>query len=196
MTQAYGTRPSRQGARSGALSGTADQGSAITPYDSSANLYSAWGSSKSPDRGICTKVYDKNTGEVSRRGRVRLSHNNPIFVAERDWGEMPEAVEAMRTLRKAKPQGPLRAVSACDPLNLVVVLTTRRASARRAGQSYRVQGRRPVGIGRGGELRWYADADEATLEARCRAALVSKRRRRRMGPLRSPHTRRNSGLIN
>ena len=31
-----------------------------------------------------------------RRGRDELSHNNPIFVAERDWGAMPVGVGSGR----------------------------------------------------------------------------------------------------
>jgi ATP-dependent Lhr-like helicase len=55
------------------------------------------------------------------RGEIRAGRFVAGFVGEQF--ALPEAVEAMRAVRKALPSEELIAVSACDPLNLAGVLT-------------------------------------------------------------------------
>ncbi|MFQ5793122.1 MAG: hypothetical protein ACE5JI_21845, partial [Acidobacteriota bacterium] len=55
------------------------------------------------------------------RGEIRGGRFVDGFVGEQF--ALPEAVEALRSLRKSEPKRGLLSISACDPLNVVGVLT-------------------------------------------------------------------------
>ena len=96
------------------------------------------------------------------RGEIRGGRFVTGFVGEQF--ALPEAVDAMRALRKAKPQGRLTAVSACDPLNLVGVLTPGARVPAVVGNHVVFRDGVPVASIEGGEIRFYYDADDAVRE--------------------------------
>ena len=55
------------------------------------------------------------------RGEIRGGRFLAGFVGEQF--ALPEAVESLRAVRKQEPNGQMVAVSACDPLNVVGILT-------------------------------------------------------------------------
>ena len=78
---------------------------------------------------------------------------------------LPEAVESLRTRRKAEPDGRLIAVSACDPLNLAGVLTPGPRIPALLGNLVVFRDGVPLASLQGGEPQFHADADEASRSA-------------------------------
>ena len=104
---------------------------------------------------------------VYRRAEARGEIRGGRFVAG-FMGEqfaLPEAVDALRTVRRAEPDGRLTAVSACDPLNLAGVLTPGPRVPPVPGNRVVFRDGVPVASLHGGELQWRADADEPTRSA-------------------------------
>ena len=97
------------------------------------------------------------------RGEIRGGRFVTGFVGEQF--ALPEALETLRSVRKAKPQGRLTAVSACDPLNLVGVLTPGPRVPAVLGNHIVFRDEVPLAAIEGGELTSYEDADEATRSA-------------------------------
>ena len=58
---------------------------------------------------------------LEARGEIRGGRFVAGFVGEQF--ALPEAVEMLRRIRSTEPKGRLTAVSACDPLNIVGILT-------------------------------------------------------------------------
>jgi len=78
---------------------------------------------------------------------------------------LPEAVEALRTLRKTEPDGRLIAVSACDPLNLAGALTPGPRVPALLGNLVVFRDGVPLASLQGGEPQFQANADEASRSA-------------------------------
>ena len=97
------------------------------------------------------------------RGEIRGGRFVMGFVGEQF--ALPEAVDAMRTLRKTQPQGRLTAVSACDPLNLVGVLTPGARVPAVAGNRVVFRDGVPVASIEGDEVRFYGDAGDDVRES-------------------------------
>jgi len=96
------------------------------------------------------------------RGEIRGGRFVTGFVGEQF--ALPEAVDAMRTLRKTQPQGRLTAVSAYDPLNLVGVLTPGARVPAVAGNRVVFRDGVPVASIEGDEVRFYGDANDDARE--------------------------------
>ena len=94
------------------------------------------------------------------RGEIRGGRFVAGFVGEQF--ALPEAVETLRAVRKAQPDGRLAAVSACDPLNLVGILTPGPRVPAMLGNRVVYQDGVPLASLQGGELEWHAEVDEAT----------------------------------
>ena len=102
--------------------------------------------------------------QVYRRAEARGEIRGGRFVA-RFVGEqfaLPEAVEKLRTLRKASPDGRLLTVSACDPLNLAGILTPGPRVPALLGNRVVFSSGMPVASLQGGELHWHSEPDEST----------------------------------
>ena len=97
------------------------------------------------------------------RGEIRGGRFVAGFVGEQF--ALPEAVDKLRTLRKAKPDGKLIAVSASDPLNLVGVLTPGPRVPALLGNSVVFRDGVPLASLQSGEIQFHGDADEATRSA-------------------------------
>ena len=101
--------------------------------------------------------------QVYRRAEARGEVRGGRFVAG-FMGEqfaLPEAVEALRGVRRAEPTGEMVAVSACDPLNLVGVLTPGPRVPAVLGNRVVFRDGVPVASLQGGTLHPGPDLDEA-----------------------------------
>ena len=121
------------------------------------------------------------------RGEIRGGRFVTGFVGEQF--ALPEALEMMRTVRKAEPGGQLAAVSACDPLNLAGVLTPGPRVPAVLGNRVVLRDGVPVASLQAGELQWHSEADEAT-----RAEVLELLAQRRGAALR-PRGRRAATLV-
>ena len=97
------------------------------------------------------------------RGEIRGGRFVAGFVGEQF--ALPEAVEMMRGVRKAKPDGRPIAVSACDPLNLAGILTPGARVPALLGNRVVCRDGVPVASVQGGELQWHTEPDEETRTA-------------------------------
>ena len=97
------------------------------------------------------------------RGEIRGGRFVGGFVGEQF--ALPEAVDALRTRRKAEPDGRLIAVSACDPLNLAGVLTPGPRIPALLGNLVVFRDGVPLASLKGGEPQFHAGADEASRSA-------------------------------
>ena len=93
------------------------------------------------------------------RGEIRGGRFVTGYVGEQF--AMPEAVDRLRNVRKAKPDGRLVVVSACDPLNLAGVLTPGPRVPAVLGNRVVYRDGLPVASLESGELRFHADLDDA-----------------------------------
>ena len=107
------------------------------------------------------------------RGEVRGGRFVAGFVGEQF--ALPEAVEKLRELRDAPPDGRLVEVSACDPLNLVGVLTPGPKVSAVAANRIVLRDGVPIAALEGDELRHLTEVDEPTRTA-VSALLVPSRR--------------------
>ena len=94
------------------------------------------------------------------RGEIRGGRFVAGFVGEQF--ALPEAVEKLRTLRKARPDGRLLTLSACDPLNLAGILTPGPRVPALLGNRVAFRDGMPVASLQGGALQWHSEPDEAT----------------------------------
>ena len=94
------------------------------------------------------------------RGEIRGGRFVTGFVGEQF--ALPEALEQLRAVRKAKPDGRVVTVSACDPLNLAGVLTPGPRVPALHGNRLLLRDGVPVASLESGELRVLGDVDEAT----------------------------------
>ena len=97
------------------------------------------------------------------RGEIRGGRFVAGFVGEQF--ALPEAVEAMRKLRRSAPDGRLTKVSACDPLNLAGILTPGPRVAAAPGNRVVYRDGVPVASVQSGEVQFHVDADDATRSA-------------------------------
>ncbi len=74
----------------------------------------------------------------------------------------PEAVELLRTVRRAGPTGALVAISAADPLNLVGLLVPGPRVAPKGGSRILYRDGVPIAVLEAGEVRLLADLDPAS----------------------------------
>ena len=93
------------------------------------------------------------------RGEIRGGRFVAGFVGEQF--ALPEAVESLRNVRKAEPDGRLITVSACDPLNLAGVLTPGPRVPAILGNRVVYRDGVPVASLESGELRIHGDPDDA-----------------------------------
>jgi hypothetical protein len=119
------------------------------------------------------------------KGEIRGGRFVAGFVGEQF--ALPEAMEALRSLRKTEPDGRLISVLACDPLNLAGVLTPGPRVPALLGNLVVFRDGVPLGSVRRGELEWHAEIDEATrgeaialLHRRRKRPQAAQRRRRRL----------------
>jgi ATP-dependent Lhr-like helicase len=97
------------------------------------------------------------------RGEIRGSRFVAGFVGEQF--ALPEALEVLRSVRKAKPDGRPIAVSACDPLNLAGVLTPGpRVPAVIGNRTVFLNGV-PVASVQSGEVQLHGEVDQAARRA-------------------------------
>ena len=97
------------------------------------------------------------------RGEIRGGRFVAGFVGEQF--ALPEAVDMLRAVRKAEPDGKLTLLSACDPLNLAGVLTPGPRAPALLGNRVVVRDGLPVASLQGGELQFPFDTDEVTRSA-------------------------------
>jgi ATP-dependent Lhr-like helicase len=93
------------------------------------------------------------------RGEVRGGRFVSGFVGEQF--AMPEAVQMMRAVRKAEPDGRFTVLSACDPLNLAGVLTPGPRVPALLGNRVAFRDGVPVASLQSGELHYHVDLDPA-----------------------------------
>ncbi|MBI3953154.1 MAG: DEAD/DEAH box helicase, partial [Chloroflexi bacterium] len=106
---------------------------------------------------------------LEARGEIRGGRFVAGLVGEQF--ALPEAVEALRRLRSAPPQGELVALSACDPLNLVGILTPGARVPALPGNRVVMRDGVPVASLAGGEP-WFMDSLADGELARARALLA------------------------
>ena len=92
------------------------------------------------------------------RGEIRGGRFVAGFVGEQF--ALPEAVDALRTVRKAEPDGRLTALSACDPLNLAGITTPGPRVPALLGNRLVVRDGLPVASLQGGQPQFHADLDD------------------------------------
>ena len=97
------------------------------------------------------------------RGEIRGGRFMAGFIGEQF--ALPEAVEMLRTFRKAEPDGHLTDVSACDPLNLAGILTPGPRVPGHLGNRVVFRDGVPVASRQAGELHWHIETDEDTRSA-------------------------------
>ena len=97
------------------------------------------------------------------RGEIRGGRFVAGFIGEQF--ALPEAVQMMRTLRKAEPDGHITDMSACDPLNLAGVLTPGPRVPALLGNRVVFRDGVPVASLQAGEVHWHTETDEATRSA-------------------------------
>jgi ATP-dependent Lhr-like helicase len=95
------------------------------------------------------------------RGEIRGGRLVASFVGEQF--ALPEALEALRALRREPRTGALVQVSACDPLNLVGVITPGPRTAAHLGHHVRYRDGVPVGTGGMGVPPIVTGAEDAPL---------------------------------
>lgn len=97
------------------------------------------------------------------KGEIRGGRFVAGFVGEQF--ALPEAVETLRAMRKTEPKGELITISACDPLNLVGILTPGSRVPAVMGNSIVFRDGAPVCSTESGELVERSTLDETTREA-------------------------------
>jgi ATP-dependent Lhr-like helicase len=95
------------------------------------------------------------------RGEIRGGRFVAGFVGEQF--ALPEAVELLRRVKNTEPTGQLVAVSACDPLNLVGILTPGERVPAVLGNRVVFRDGVPLGSLESGNLAHRASVDDATL---------------------------------
>ena len=116
------------------------------------------------------------------RGEVRSGRFVAGFVGEQF--ALPEAVEMLRSVRKAEPDGRLIAISACDPLNLAGMLTPGPRVPAVPDNRVVFRDGVPIASLQGGRLQWYIEADDTTRAAVI--GLLEERPSRALANTRSP----------
>ena len=94
------------------------------------------------------------------RGEIRGGRFVVGFVGEQF--ALPEAVETLRSVRKASPDGQLLRVSACDPLNLTGAVTPGPRVPAQPGNRVVFRDGVPVASVQGGEVHLHADMEDET----------------------------------
>ena len=109
--------------------------------------------------------------QVYRRAEARGEIRGGRFVAGLvgEQFALPEAVEAMRSVRRAEPTGEAMVVSACDPLNLAGVITPGPRVPAVPGNRVAFQDGVPVASLQSGGVVLHADLSEDEREAAHRA---------------------------
>ena len=97
------------------------------------------------------------------RGEIRGGRFVTGFVGEQF--ALPEAVQMLRAVRKVEPDGRLRTISACDPLNLAGVLTPGPRVPAVNGNRVVYRDGIPVAHAQSGEVHTAGDLDASTLSA-------------------------------
>ena len=100
--------------------------------------------------------------QVYRRAEARGEIRGGRFVAGLvgEQFALPEAVEAMRSVRRSEPTGETLAVSACDPLNLAGVITPGPRVPAVSGNKVAFRDGVPVASLQGGDVVLHADLPE------------------------------------
>ena len=94
------------------------------------------------------------------RGEIRGGRFVAGFVGEQY--ALPEAVDAMRRLRRADPDGEVTVVSACDPLNVVGVLTPGRRVPALLGNRVAFRDGIPLASIQSDQVEFHTETDEGT----------------------------------
>ena len=115
--------------------------------------------SSSPPWRALLRVYRR----AEARGEIRGGRFVTGFVGEQF--ALPEALELLRTLRNADPDGRLSVVSGCDPLNLAGVLTPGPRVPAQLGNRVVFRDGVPLASVRGGSIEFHSDTDDATRAA-------------------------------
>ena len=115
--------------------------------------------SSSPPWRALLRVYRR----AEARGEIRGGRFVIGFVGEQF--ALPEALELLRTLRNADPDGRLSVVSGCDPLNLAGVLTPGPRVPAQLGNRVVFRDGVPLASVRGGSIEFHSDTDDATRAA-------------------------------
>ena len=122
------------------------------------------------------------------RGEIRGGRFVAGFVGEQF--ALPEALEKLRAVRKTEPDGRLVAVSACDPLNLVGVLTPGPRVPGLLGNRVVFRDGVPIAALESDETRLLTEVDDATRTAV--SGLLTPRRGKTAAPLSSLEQMRNT----
>jgi ATP-dependent helicase Lhr and Lhr-like helicase len=97
---------------------------------------------------------------------------------------LPDAVSALRAVRKRAADGTLTSLSAADPLNLAGILTPGARVAALAGNRVLLQDGVPIAVQAGGEVQFLSDLP-APEQWRIRKALLRQAVRPRLTAVRS-----------
>ncbi|MBI4201389.1 MAG: DEAD/DEAH box helicase, partial [Chloroflexi bacterium] len=97
------------------------------------------------------------------RGEIRGGRFVSGFIGEQF--ALPEAVEQLRLVRKQEPEGSMVVVSACDPLNLVGILTPGPRVPAQPGNRVAYRDGAPVAYLQNGDLHWLQEPDSRMREA-------------------------------
>ena len=119
------------------------------------------------------------------RGEIRGGRFVSGFVGEQF--ALPEAVEMMRSVRRKTPDGDVSVVSACDPLNLVGILTPGPRATALLGNRVAYKDGVPVATLQSGELSWRVEPDGPTRSAVAQALSAPPRSVPSRRPRRSQH---------
>ncbi len=103
----------------------------------------------------------KQLRRLEARGEIRGGRFVAGFVGEQF--ALPEAVELLRNVKKQEPDGQWTVVSACDPLNLVGILTPGEKVTATPGNRVVFKDGVPVCSLENGELKMRTQSDEETL---------------------------------
>ena len=100
---------------------------------------------------------------VLRRSEARGEIRGGRFIASLHGEQfaLPEALDALRALRRRESSGQYSVVSACDPLNLVGVLTPGQRIAAIPGTRIVYRGGAPVAVSENGPVRILTSVDAA-----------------------------------
>ncbi len=97
------------------------------------------------------------------KGEIRGGRFVAGFVGEQF--ALPEAIETLRSVRKAELDGRLAAISACDPLNLTGIVTPGARVPALLGNRLVLRNAVPLASLQSGEIHYHSDVDEAERSA-------------------------------
>lgn len=110
-------------------------------------------------------------------GKIRGGHFVNGFSGEQF--ALPEAVDAMRSIRNMQPETQPMAVSTCDPLNLAGILTSEPKVPALLGNRIVFHNGVPIASRECASLHWHTEVDEKTRDATTQLLITSQTRSHR-----------------